>query len=104
MRYISIEDAHSKVKKNELILLDIREPYELDICSIDSVQIPMADVISRINEIPTKSDVAIMCKSGKRAEAMANILITEHEMENVYVLQGGMLAWIKKIDTHLESY
>jgi adenylyltransferase/sulfurtransferase len=104
MRYISVEDAHSKVKKGQMMILDIREPYEFEICSIKSLQIPMAEVVSRISEVPTDKAIAVMCRSGKRAEAMTNILTTEHDLTNSYVLEGGILAWIEKFDTHLESY
>jgi rhodanese-related sulfurtransferase len=59
MRYISVVDAHAKIQKNELVLLDIREAYEYDICSIEAIQIPMAEVAARVNEIPTDIEVAV---------------------------------------------
>lgn len=104
MRYISVDDAHTKIENGTMIILDIREPYEIETCSIKSLQIPMDEVISRINEVPTDKAIAVMCRTGKRAEAMANILTSEYDLTNTYVLEGGVLAWIEKYDTHLESY
>ena len=104
MRYISVDDAHKRVENGQMMILDIREPYEFEICSINSLQIPMADVISRVSELPRDKDIAVMCRSGKRAEAVTNLLATEHDLINSYVLEGGILAWIQKFDTQLESY
>lgn len=87
-----------------MIILDVREQYECDICSIEALQIPMDELFNRLNEIPTDKMIAVMCRSGKRAEAVANILITEHNFKNVVVMDGGILAWIEKYATHLELY
>lgn len=97
-------DAHDKIQKKELVLLDIREAYEYEICSIEAIQIPMAQVSSRVNEVPSDIEVAVMCRSGKRADALANFLVTEYNRSNISVLEGGILAWIEKFDTHLETY
>ena len=104
MQYISVTDAHDKIQKKELVVLDIREAYEYEICSIEAIQIPMAEVTFRIDEVPSNIEVAVMCRSGKRADALANLLVTEYDRSNISVLEGGILAWIEKFDTHLETY
>jgi len=43
-----------------------------------------------------------MCRSGKRAEAVANILMTDYSISNVYILDGGILAWKDQIDSTLD--
>jgi rhodanese-related sulfurtransferase len=35
-----------------------------------------------------------MCQSGKRAEALANFMETEFNATNIFVLEGGINAWI----------
>lgn len=104
MKYFSVEEVYREVEGGHMIILDIRERYEFEICSIEALQIPMDELFDRLNEIPTDMMIAVMCRSGKRAEAVANILITEHDFQDVVVLEGGILAWIEKIATHLESY
>jgi rhodanese-related sulfurtransferase len=37
-----------------------------------------------------------MCNSGKRAEALANLLETEFNQPNLVVLEGGIAAWIEQ--------
>jgi adenylyltransferase/sulfurtransferase len=104
MKYFSVEEVYREVEGGNMIILDIREPYEFEICSIEALQIPMDELFDRLNEIPTDMMIAVMCRSGKRAEAVANILITEHDFQDVVVVEGGILAWIEKFATHLESY
>ena len=43
-----------------------------------------------------------MCRSGKRAEAVANLLVTDFSLTNVYCLDGGILAWKEHIDNTLD--
>ena len=90
--------------KSDLVLLDIRESYELDICQIGGLHIPMGDISSRVSEINADFEVAVLCRSGKRAEAVANYLETEAEMKKVTIVSGGILAWIDTVDSSLEAY
>lgn len=104
MNYIPADQAHKMVVSGELRIVDIREPYELEICSIEAIHIPMAEISARVDEIPSTGNVAIMCRSGRRADAVANMLVTEFHRTNISVLEGGILAWIEKVETHLEAY
>ena len=104
MKYLSVEEIFNEVESGKMVILDVRDQYEFDICSINSLQIPMDELFGRLDELPRDKAIAVMCRSGKRAEAVANILITEHDFSNVVVMEGGILAWIEKIATHLESY
>lgn len=87
-----------------MTILDVRERYEFDICSIEAIQIPMGEIVDRLSEIPRDKKIAVLCRSGKRAEAVANLLITEHNFNDVVVVEGGILAWIDKYGTHQETY
>lgn len=104
MKFISAENAKLQLDEGECVILDVRETYEHQICSIASIQIPMAEVSQRVNELPTDQLIIVMCKTGKRAEAVANLLITEFGFSNVSVLEGGIFAWIDNNEPHLEKY
>ena len=104
MKYFSVEEICTEAKAGKMIILDVREHYEFEICSIEALHIPMDQLFDRLDEIPTETMVAVMCRSGKRAEAVANILITEHDFKNIVVMEGGILEMIEKCATHLESY
>ena len=105
MQHISARELKTHIDNNQaLIILDVREPYECQICKIEALHIPMADVNNRIDEIPRDKMVVVLCRSGKRAVAVANILCTENGFKNLLVLEGGILAWIEEVDNQLEAY
>ena len=105
MQYITAIELKSKQdKKENFTLLDVRENYECDICSIGGLHIPMADIPNRAIEISKDIQVVVMCRSGKRAESVANLLISDLDFKNVVILEGGILAWIEQIDNQLEVY
>jgi rhodanese-related sulfurtransferase len=83
-------------------ILDIREPYEYDLCNLGSLHIPMDEVPQRVNELPADKNIAVMCRSGRRAEAVVNMLETDFRMSNVYLLEGGIVAWKEQVDTSLD--
>jgi rhodanese-related sulfurtransferase len=105
MHYITAIDLKSKQKGGEsLTLLDIREDYEREICEIGGLHIPMGEIVDRINEVPKDCLIVVMCRSGKRAESVANLLISDLNYSNVVILEGGILAWIEQVDNQLETY
>ncbi len=104
MKYITPLEYKELQNSNDSVLLDIREPYELDICSMGGLHIPMADVAARASEIDKSKEVIVLCRSGRRAESVANLLETDLEFPNVSILKGGILAWIDQVDASLESY
>lgn len=104
MNRLSAKEVQSQIQKGEAIILDVREDYECNICKIDSMHIPMAEVESRKAEVPTDKLVVVMCRTGKRAEAVANIMICEMGFSNIAVLEGGIMAWADEIDNQLERY
>jgi adenylyltransferase/sulfurtransferase len=103
MRLISALELHDAMKKgNEFEIIDIREPYEYDLANISSKHIPMGEINQRIDELPKDKNIVVMCRSGKRAEAVANLLMTDYSLSNVYILDGGILAWKENIDNTLD--
>lgn len=104
MKYITPLEYKERQDKNDAVLLDIREPYELEICTIGGLHIPMGEVADRANEIDKSKEVIVLCRSGKRAESVANLLSTDLAFPNVSIFKGGILAWIDQVDNSLEAY
>jgi len=103
MRIISALELNDAMQKGqEFEIVDVREPYEYDACNIGSLHIPMGEICNRITDLPKDKNIVFMCRSGKRAEAVANILMTDYSISNVYILDGGILAWKDKIDSTLD--
>ena len=106
MNFISAKETKERFDQKHLALIDIREPYERDICHIqNSIHLPMGDIEKIKNEV-TKSELetVFICKSGKRAEATANLVEKELNIDNINVLEGGIVSWIENIDSSLEIY
>lgn len=103
MRLISALELHHAMQNGqEFEIIDVREPYEYIVANIGSIHIPMGEICDRIAELPTDKNIVIMCRSGKRAEAVANVLMTDHSMTNICILDGGILAWKEQIDSTLD--
>lgn len=103
MYFISALELKQKLDGSaKVFLLDIRENYERDVCSIPSHHIPMAEVCERLNELPENEEIVVMCRSGKRAEALSNMLEKDFGIQQLIVLEGGITAWAEQVDQTLE--
>ncbi len=102
MKFITAIELKKRMDAGENIcVIDIREPYEYQFCNIGSLHIPMADLASQIDKLPEKSTKVLMCKSGKRAEALGNLITVEFGID-VLILEGGITAWKEEVDNFLE--
>lgn len=88
----------------ELFLLDVREPFEVDICSIDGAWlIPLGVLPTRFAEVPKDRDVVVHCRSGARS-AQAVQFLQSRGYTHVKNLVGGILRWIDEIDPSQPKY
>lgn len=102
MEFISPENCKLAIEKNEALIVDVRENYEYSNCNIGFLHIPMGEISGRVNEIPKEKKIIVMCQSGRRAEAVANLLETEYKMHSIYIMEGGINAWKEQIDQSLQ--
>lgn len=88
----------------DLFLLDVREPFELEICRIDgSWQIPLGVLPVRYAEVPKDREVVVHCRSGARS-AQAVQFLQSRGYTDVKNLVGGILRWIDEIDPSQPKY
>ena len=85
-------------------LIDVREPYEFDICNLEGELIPLGDVLDNIDKISSDKKVVVHCRSGARSATAINQLEKKFGFENLYNLKGGILAWADEIDTSMAKY
>ncbi len=93
-----------KEKGEEFQLIDVREEYECEICSINGEHIPMGDIPQCIEKISRNKKVIIHCRSGARSGNIVKWLEKNYHFDNLYNLRGGILAWAEEIDTSLPKY
>ena len=79
-------------------VIDVREPYEAEACSIGGVLIPMGEVIDRISEIRRDVPVILHCKSGNRSAAVIQALESRYGFSGLMSLKGGILAWSAEVE------
>ena len=79
--------------KSNIQIIDLREEYEFEDGSICNTNIPMGEVISRLNEINNEGEVVMFCKSGKRSKSMVFMLKKKHGLAHIQQLEGGYKAW-----------
>jgi len=85
-------------------LIDVREPYEYEICQIGGELIPMGDVMEHTQKIRKDIPVVVHCRSGKRSAAVIESLEKMHGYTNLHNLVGGILAYADEIDHSLSKY
>jgi adenylyltransferase/sulfurtransferase len=88
----------------DLLLLDVREPYEIEIASVPgALQIPMAEVPGRLAEIDRGREVVVLCRSGGRSLRVA-MYLRQQGYPRVANLSGGILRWGEELDPSLQAY
>lgn len=88
------------------ILLDVREPEEVAICTLPgALHVPMGDIPSRIVELEehAESEVVVYCHHGVRS-ANVQAFLKNHGFENVRNLTGGIDAWSLRVDPTTPRY
>ncbi len=101
---ISVVDLKDRLDRNDVFLLDVREPREYEINRIPgSTLIPLGELPKRLDELPKDRDIAVHCKSGVRS-AKAVKLMREKGFTRVQNVRGGILEWIARIDQDQPTY
>ncbi len=86
-----------------LILLDVREGWELEVARVpDVVHIPMGEISARMSELDPGVETVVLCRSGRRSYEVARFL--QQNGFKAVNLAGGILAWARDIDPDLPTY
>ena len=88
---------------DDLLVLDVREPYEYQIANIGGTLVPMNEVPRRLEEIRRDREIVVQCRSGSRSQRVAEFL-KQNGYEKVANLAGGILAWSDQIDPSIRKY
>ncbi len=101
---ISVEQLKDmRDRGDDFLLLDVREQNEVDICEIGGKLIPLGELGDRMGELDPSAHIVVHCHVGGRAAAAVNAL-RGAGFENTWNVQGGIRAWIQRIDPSLTDY
>lgn len=105
MSEISVEQlAQWRASGKNFVLLDVREPFELDAASLpQTLHIPMRQIPQRLNEIGRAVPIAVLCHHGGRSARVAQFLAMQG-FADVYNVTGGIDAYAKRVDTSIPRY
>ncbi len=104
MKEITVQELKQKLDNSEdFQLIDVREPFEYEICNLDGELIPMGIILNETEKISKDKTVIIHCKSGGRSGAIVNEL-EKIGFTNLYNLKGGILAYAREIDPSMTTY
>ncbi len=104
---ISAADLASKIaagKPADLVLLDVREPWEYATAKIEgSVLVPMGEIPARLQELDPEGHIVTICHSGVRSMNVA-VWLRNQGVEKAQSLRGGIDAWSREIDPNVPRY
>jgi rhodanese-related sulfurtransferase len=86
------------------ILLDVREPWEFQLCQIDgSLPMPMNTVPARLPELDRSAAIVCICHHGNRSMSVAGFL-ERNGFTDVSNLSGGVNGWSRQVDPGMPTY
>lgn len=104
--FVTPQELKSKLDAGEpLLLLDVREPEELEISKFPHPfkHIPLDDLPERVHELDLTSEIIIFCRNDQRSR-LASQMLQRMGFSRVKVLKGGINAWAQEIDPSVPQY
>lgn len=87
-----------------LVVLDVRDPWELEICRLPgSVNIPMNEIANRTDELDPEARTVVVCHFGMRSLQVSEYLEASG-FGDVSNLEGGLDAWAQRVDGDMPRY
>lgn len=86
------------------MLLDVREPWEFDICHIDgSINLPMAQIPQNAARFQDVAEIVVICHHGIRSQHVIQFMQQQNSNELIN-LDGGVDAWARDVDADMPVY
>lgn len=103
---ISAKELNELIQSNsELQIIDVREPYEVEIAKIPNTKlIPLGEVVNRAKEIDPSRLSVVHCKGGVRSAKAIKALQENGFTGRLINLKGGITAWSDEVDSSVAKY
>lgn len=86
------------------VLLDVREPWEYEICRIEgSLLVPLRELSARAASLDREADTVLVCHHGGRS-LQAALFLAREGFSRVWNLAGGVDAWARAVDPAMPRY
>ena len=104
MKSITAKELSNTLSNEDIQLIDVREPFEYEICSIEkSKLIPLNSIPNNLSEIEKEKKTVVICHHGMRSAAAINYL-EQQGFNNLINLTGGIHAWALEVDPEMNTY
>ncbi len=102
---ITPRDLKARLDKgDDLFILDVREPHEVQICKLANGHlIPLGDLPRRASELDSSREIVAYCRSGRRSADAVDFL-QRAGFHKIWNLKGGILAWSDEVDPSVPKY
>jgi sulfur-carrier protein adenylyltransferase/sulfurtransferase len=93
-------------RKDDIFLVDVREPNEYEIVSIPGATLIPKDQFltgAALERLPQDKRIVLHCKSGARSAEVLAVVKNAGFADAVHV-GGGVLAWVNQVDSSLPTY
>lgn len=108
MQSMTVTTLHDLMDgENGPFLLDVRRPNEETICTIPGtdLRVEHTQIVQHLDSIPKERDIVVYCRSGIRSmSAIAALVANGWKFEQLWNLDGGILAWSREIDPTMPRY
>lgn len=102
MKSINVQELKALMDSGaDFQLIDVREPAEFNAANLGGELIPLQTVPQNVEKFSKEKQVVVHCRSGKRS-ANAIMFLGQYGHDNLYNLEGGILAWKEEIDDSLD--
>ena len=104
MSSMSAPELAAHLQQASPLLLDVREPWEFDICHIaGSNNLPMGQIPQRVEELPDSGEIVVICHHGVRSQQVIRFLQGQMNASLIN-LDGGVDAWARQVDNDMPLY
>jgi rhodanese-related sulfurtransferase len=104
MQRFSARQLADYLKRHRPRLIDVREPWEFDICHLpESELLPMGQIPTRLPMFHESPEYVIICHHGIRSLQVIQYL-AHHGINKTINLDGGVDAWAREIEPNMPVY
>jgi len=94
----------SDAARGRPLLLDVREPWEFQTCSIENARLlPLRELPARLGELDPVAETVVICHHGGRS-MQAAMFLQRQGFASVHNLAGGVDAWARSVDPSMPVY
>lgn len=106
MRELNAQElkAHLETCDQQPLLLDVRQPWEFEVCKIEnSVLLPMSQITTEYNNLDFDRETVVICHHGIRSRRVGRYL-EQAGFSNIINLSGGVAQWAQTVDKDMPTY